>query len=85
VATGGAAGANSDPLKDEIGSILAQATLMPSKEESGKIFGIASVSLAQSSGPDNTKCTLGKCGSIHKPVLAILVQTTSSRWPSPSS
>lgn len=74
-ATGGGAGANSDPLKDEIGSILAQATLMPSKEESGKIFGIASVSLAQSSGPDNTKCTLGKCGSIHKPVLGPVVPT----------
>ncbi|XP_052846765.1 LOW QUALITY PROTEIN: microtubule-associated protein futsch [Drosophila gunungcola] len=72
---GGAAAANSDPLKDEIGSILAQATLMPSKEESGKIFGIASVSLAQSSGPDNTKCTLGKCGSIHKPVLGPVVPT----------
>nr|XP_017005438.2 titin [Drosophila takahashii] len=71
--SGGAA--NSDPLKDEIGSILAQATLMPSKEESGKIFGIASVSLAQSSGPDNTKCTLGKCGSIHKPVLGPVVPT----------
>ncbi|EDW79586.2 uncharacterized protein Dwil_GK20560 [Drosophila willistoni] len=64
-----------DPLKDEIGSILAQANLMPSKEESGKIFGIASVSLAQSSGPDNTKCTLGKCGSIHKPVLGPVVPT----------
>ncbi|EDW30326.1 GL17884 [Drosophila persimilis] len=48
---------------------------MPSKEESGKIFGIASVSLAQSSGPDNTKCTLGKCGSIHKPVLGPVVPT----------
>ncbi|KAM7355310.1 jumonji, AT rich interactive domain 2 [Cochliomyia hominivorax] len=65
-----------DPLKDEIGSILA-ANLMPSKEESGKIFGIASVSLAQSSGPDNTKCTLGKCGSIHKPVLGPVVPTES--------
>ncbi|XP_037933844.1 uncharacterized protein LOC119668417 [Teleopsis dalmanni] len=70
-----AAATNSaDPLKDEIGSILA-ANLMPSKEESGKIFGIASVSLAQSSGPDNTKCTLGKCGSIHKPVLGPVVPT----------
>ncbi|XP_034658571.1 LOW QUALITY PROTEIN: serine/arginine repetitive matrix protein 2 [Drosophila subobscura] len=69
------AGGSGDPLKDEIGSILAQATLMPSKEESGKIFGIASVSLAQSSGPDNTKCTLGKCGSIHKPVLGPVVPT----------
>lgn len=67
---------SSDPLKDEIGSILA-ANLMPSKEESGKIFGIASVSLAQSSGPDNTKCTLGKCGSIHKPVLGPVVPTES--------
>ncbi|XP_046809268.1 uncharacterized protein LOC111687429 isoform X1 [Lucilia cuprina] len=67
---------SNDPLKDEIGSILA-ANLMPSKEESGKIFGIASVSLAQSSGPDNTKCTLGKCGSIHKPVLGPVVPTES--------
>ncbi|XP_030386202.1 mucin-5AC [Scaptodrosophila lebanonensis] len=65
---------SADPLKDAIGSILA-ANLMPSKEESGKIFGIASVSLAQSSGPDNTKCTLGKCGSIHKPVLGPVVPT----------
>ncbi|XP_062127406.1 mucin-19 isoform X1 [Drosophila sulfurigaster albostrigata] len=74
-ANAGAAAPPVDPLKDEIGSILAQATLMPSKEESGKIFGIASVSLAQSSGPDNTKCTLGKCGSIHKPVLGPVVPT----------
>ncbi|CAD7082818.1 unnamed protein product [Hermetia illucens] len=54
---------------------ILSANLMPSKEESGKIFGIASVSLAQSSGPDNTKCTLGKCGSIHKPVLGPVVPT----------
>uniref|UniRef100_A0A0A1XBG1 Protein Jumonji n=1 Tax=Zeugodacus cucurbitae TaxID=28588 RepID=A0A0A1XBG1_ZEUCU len=73
-ATAGAAAASADPLKDEIGSILT-ASLMPSKEESGKVFGIASVSLAQSSGPDNTKCTLGKCGSIHKPVLGPVVPT----------
>ncbi|XP_017491286.1 PREDICTED: microtubule-associated protein futsch, partial [Rhagoletis zephyria] len=73
-ATAGAAASSADPLKDEIGSILT-ASLMPSKEESGKVFGIASVSLAQSSGPDNTKCTLGKCGSIHKPVLGPVVPT----------
>uniref|UniRef100_A0A034V6F2 Protein Jumonji n=2 Tax=Bactrocera dorsalis TaxID=27457 RepID=A0A034V6F2_BACDO len=73
-AIAGAAAASADPLKDEIGSILT-ASLMPSKEESGKVFGIASVSLAQSSGPDNTKCTLGKCGSIHKPVLGPVVPT----------
>uniref|UniRef100_A0A1B0FBV2 ARID domain-containing protein n=1 Tax=Glossina morsitans morsitans TaxID=37546 RepID=A0A1B0FBV2_GLOMM len=75
-ATAAANQSGNDPLKDEIGSILA-ANLMPSKEESGKIFGIASVSLAQSSGPDNTKCTLGKCGSIHKPVLGPVVPTES--------
>ncbi|XP_053953134.1 serine-rich adhesin for platelets isoform X1 [Anastrepha ludens] len=73
-ATAGQAATSADPLKDEIGSILT-ASLMPSKEESGKVFGIASVSLAQSSGPDNTKCTLGKCGSIHKPVLGPVVPT----------
>lgn len=73
-ALAGSAAASADPLKDEIGSILT-ASLMPSKEESGKVFGIASVSLAQSSGPDNTKCTLGKCGSIHKPVLGPVVPT----------
>lgn len=51
------------------------ANLMPSKEESGKIFGIASVTLAQSSGPNDTKCTLGKCGSVHKPPLGPVVPT----------
>lgn len=56
-----------------ISAILAN--LMPSKEESGKIFGIASVTLAQSSGPNDTKCTLGKCGSIHKPSLGPVVPT----------
>lgn len=56
-----------------ISAILAD--LMPSKEESGKIFGIASVTLAQSSGPNDTKCTLGKCGSIHKPSLGPVVPT----------
>lgn len=56
-----------------IGAILAN--LMPSKEESGKIFGIASVTLAQSSGPNDTKCTLGKCGSVHKPPLGPVVPT----------
>ncbi|XP_031618620.1 protein Jumonji [Contarinia nasturtii] len=58
-----------------ISAILAD--LMPSKEESGKIFGIASVTLAQSSGPIDTKCTLGKCGSIHKPSLGPGVPTES--------
>lgn len=48
---------------------------LPSKEESGKIFGIASVTLAQSSGPQDTKCTLGKCGSIHNPSLGPAVPT----------
>lgn len=56
-----------------ISAILAD--LMPSKEESGKIFGIASVTLAQSSGPVDTKCTLGKCGSVHKPPLGPTVPT----------
>ncbi|XP_053662700.1 mucin-17 [Anopheles marshallii] len=51
--------------------------LLPSKEESEKIFGIASVSLAQSSGPLDTKCTLGKCGSVHKPPLGPPVLTES--------
>lgn len=52
--------------------------LLPSKEESQKIFGIASVSLAQSSGPLDTKCTLGKCGSIHKPPLGPAILTESN-------
>lgn len=52
--------------------------LLPSKEESEKIFGIASVTLAQSSGPLDTKCTLGKCGSIHKPILGPPVLTESA-------
>lgn len=52
--------------------------LLPSKEESEKIFGIASVTLAQSSGPLDTKCTLGKCGSIHKPPLGPAVLTESA-------
>lgn len=51
--------------------------LLPSKEESEKIFGIASVTLAQCSGPDDTKCTLGKCGAIHKPTLHPPVLTES--------
>lgn len=52
--------------------------LLPSKEEQNKIFGIASVSLAQSSGPLDTKCTLGKCGSVHKPPLGPAVLTESN-------
>lgn len=67
-----ASGKNSS---QSISAILAD--LMPSKEESGKIFGIASVTLAQSSGPSDTKCTLGKCGSIHKPPLGQAVPTES--------
>lgn len=52
--------------------------LLPSKEESEKIFGIASVTLAQSSGPLDTKCTLGKCGSVHKPPLGPAILTESA-------
>uniref|UniRef100_A0A336MU90 CSON001431 protein n=1 Tax=Culicoides sonorensis TaxID=179676 RepID=A0A336MU90_CULSO len=52
--------------------------LLPSKEEQNKIFGIASVTLAQSSGPLDTKCTLGKCGSVHKPPLGPAVLTESN-------
>lgn len=54
--------------------------LLPSKEESEKIFGIASVTLAQSCGPLDTKCTLGKCGSVHvhKPPLGPTVLTESA-------
>lgn len=66
---------NSKNSAQGISAILAD--LMPSKEESGKIFGIASVTLAQSSGPNDTKCTLGKCGSVHKPSLGPVVPTES--------
>lgn len=66
---------NSKNSVQGISAILAD--LMPSKEESGKIFGIASVTLAQSSGPNDTKCTLGKCGSVHKPSLGPVVPTES--------
>lgn len=54
--------------------------LLPSKEESEKIFGIASVTLAQSCGPLDTKCTLGKCGSVHvhKPPITPTVLTESA-------
>lgn len=54
--------------------------LLPSKEESEKIFGIASVTLAQSCGPLDTKCTLGKCGSVHvqKPPPGPTVLTESA-------
>lgn len=54
--------------------------LLPSKEESEKIFGIASVTLAQSCGPLDTKCTLGKCGSVHvhKPPVGPTVLTESA-------
>lgn len=69
----GGTSANAKNSAQSISAILAD--LMPSKEESGKIFGIASVTLAQSSGPNDTKCTLGKCGSIHKPSLGPVVPT----------
>ncbi|CAG9799318.1 unnamed protein product [Chironomus riparius] len=61
-----------------ISAIKSSINLLPSKEESEKIFGIASVTLAQSSGPLDTKCTLGKCGSIHKPSLGPAVLTESA-------
>ncbi|XP_053683705.1 titin [Sabethes cyaneus] len=63
------------PITPKSNSLLGN--LLPSKEESEKIFGIASVSLAQSSGPLDTKCTLGKCGSVHKPPLGPPVLTES--------
>ncbi|XP_058838693.1 titin [Topomyia yanbarensis] len=63
------------PVAPKSNSLLGN--LLPSKEESEKIFGIASVSLAQSSGPLDTKCTLGKCGSVHKPPLGPPVLTES--------
>jgi protein Jumonji len=58
----------------------ASINLLPSKEESEKIFGIASVTLAQSCGPLDTKCTLGKCGSVHvhKPPVGPTVLTESA-------
>ncbi|CRL03162.1 CLUMA_CG016469, isoform A [Clunio marinus] len=61
-------------------SVKSSINLLPSKEESEKIFGIASVTLAQSCGPLDTKCTLGKCGSVHvhKPPLAPPVLTESA-------
>uniref|UniRef100_A0A182FH25 ARID domain-containing protein n=1 Tax=Anopheles albimanus TaxID=7167 RepID=A0A182FH25_ANOAL len=67
--------AASEAAKAATSSLLGN--LLPSKEESEKIFGIASVSLAQSSGPLDTKCTLGKCGSVHKPPLGPPVLTES--------
>lgn len=61
-------------------SLKTSINLLPSKEESEKIFGIASVTLAQSCGPLDTKCTLGKCGSVHvhKPPLGPTVLTESA-------
>lgn len=63
-----------------ITSLKTSINLLPSKEESEKIFGIASVTLAQSCGPLDTKCTLGKCGSVHvhKPPLGPTVLTESA-------
>ncbi|XP_055532330.1 titin homolog [Wyeomyia smithii] len=68
-------GSPTSPVTPKSNSLLGN--LLPSKEESEKIFGIASVSLAQSSGPLDTKCTLGKCGSVHKPPLGPPVLTES--------
>lgn len=58
-------------MSKPVASAKPSINLLPSKEESEKIFGIASVTLAQSCGPLDTKCTLGKCGSVHvhKPPL----------------
>ncbi|KAJ6643275.1 Protein Jumonji [Pseudolycoriella hygida] len=55
--------------------------VMPSAEESGKIFGIATVNLAQSSGPNDTKCTLGKCGSTHIPLGPVVPTELPSAEP----
>lgn len=66
--------------KPAITSPKSSINLLPSKEESEKIFGIASVTLAQSCGPLDTKCTLGKCGSVHvhKPPVNPTVLTESA-------
>lgn len=69
---------SSKPLQAFQASGKSSINLLPSKEESEKIFGIASVTLAQSCGPLDTKCTLGKCGSIHKPPLGPAVLTESA-------
>lgn len=63
-----------------VATLKTSINLLPSKEESEKIFGIASVTLAQSCGPLDTKCTLGKCGSVHvhKPPLGPTVLTESA-------
>lgn len=57
--------------------------LLPSKEESEKIFGIASITLAQSCGPLDTKCTLGKCGSLHTIKPPVATPLTESALGSP--
>lgn len=57
--------------------------LLPSKEESEKIFGIASITLAQSCGPLDTKCTLGKCGSMHSIKPPVATPLTESALGSP--
>lgn len=68
---------SSPSAKNSTQSISAILADLSSSKEDGKIFGIASVSLAQSSGPNDTKCTLGKCGSVHKPSLGPVVPTES--------
>lgn len=67
----------SPSAKNSTQSISAILADLNSSKEDGKIFGIASVTLAQSSGPNDTKCTLGKCGSVHKPSLGPVVPTES--------
>lgn len=64
---------SSPSAKHSTQSISAILADLNSSKEDGKIFGIASVTLAQSSGPNDTKCTLGKCGSVHKPPLGPVV------------
>lgn len=68
---------SSPSAKNSTQSISAILADLNSNKEDSKIFGIASVSLAQSSGPNDTKCTLGKCGSVHKPSLGPVVPTES--------
>lgn len=68
---------SSPSAKNSTQSISAILADLNSSKEDGKIFGIASVTLAQSSGPNDTKCTLGKCGSVHKPSLGPVVPTES--------
>lgn len=71
--------------KEQVSSTVKDSSfnLLPSKEESEKIFGIASVTLAQSCGPLDTKCTLGKCGSLHSIKPPVPTPLTESALGSP--